>query len=192
MNMSKLESQWFALQVKSRKEHVCAHVLRSKGYEEFLPIEVIANGGTSRRAAAQPRPLFPGYIFCRLRANASGLIVTTPGVIRIVGYGGVPCAIREEEIENIQRLVGSGRPTWSWPYVPAGQRVRITRGPLRGVSGKLVRAKNVHTLIVSIDLLQRSAAVEVDVESVATADLVISNVSLPMSDNSAFESVCIH
>ncbi len=203
MNLSKFESQWFALQVRNRKEHVCAQILRSKGYEEFLPIDVTARGDASRRATAQPRALFPGYVFCRLRANASGLIVTTPGVIRVVGYGGVPCPISEEEIENIQRLVSSGRPTWNWPYVPAGQRFRITRGPLRGVTGKFVRAKNAHTLIVSIDLLQRSAAVEVDVECVATADLVTGNVqatprladatggvmSLPVSDNRPSGSV---
>src|SRR5882757_855398 len=171
MNLSIFEKQWFALQVRSRREYVCAQILRTKGYEEFLPTKVAAAGRTTC-AAGQPWPLFPGYVFCRLHANASGLIVTTPGVIRLVGYGRQPYPICEEEIENIRRLVNSGLPTSSWPYMCAGQRLRITKGPLRGVTGTLVQVKKVNKLIVSIDLLQRSAAVEVDIESVPTADLV--------------------
>jgi len=168
MNLENSENQWFALQVRTRYEHKCAMILRSKGYEEFVPLGMLRAGVSPRSASTNRQPVFPGYVFCKLTANACGLIVTTPGVIRVVGYGRVPSAIGNEEIENIQRLVDSGRPACAWPYFSAGQRIRMMSGALRGVTGTLLRAKNLHKLIVSVDLLRRSVAVELDADCVAT------------------------
>ena len=169
MDLQKLDNQWFALQVKCGRESMCAQILRYKGYEEFLPLGIV---GVSGRPTLAPTPLFPGYLFCRLSAQVYGPIVTTPGVIRVLGFGGIPSPVSEAEIENLQRLVDSNHPTSRWPYVALGQLVRITRGALRGLTGKLVRVKNTHRLIVSIDLLLRSVATELDAESVATANFV--------------------
>jgi len=168
MDLGKFGNQWFALQVKTRREHICAHMLRSKGYEEFLPLcRPRVGEGASRALGSAQFPLFPGYLFCRLVGRACGPILTTPGVIRLVGYGGVPSPIGQDQITNIRRLVDSGHPSCAWSYIPAGQRVRITAGPLCGVTGTLLRAKNIHRLIVSIDLLQRSAAVELPAECIS-------------------------
>jgi transcription antitermination factor NusG len=179
MDFRKLDNQWFALQVRARFEDRCARALRGKGYEEFLPLCKFISRGHDAESLKRPKPLFPGYVFCKFKHDAKGPVVTTPGVIRPVGFGGMPCPINEEEIENIRRVVDSECPALSWPYVPAGHVLRITRGPLSGVTGTLVRVKNVHRLVVSIDLLKRSAAVEVDAECVSTADPITENVSAP-------------
>src|SRR6267142_2502660 len=185
MDVGTFENQWFALHVRSRREHMCAQILRSKGYEEFLPLAMPGVSGSLRRVSTQRQPLFPGYVFCRLSANVCGPIVTTPGVIRILGFGGVPSPISEEQIKNIQHLVDYDHPTYRWPYISVGQRIRITSGALRGVTGVLLRTKNVHRLIVSIDLLLRSVAVEVDTACVTTADLV-TNASVNEINSNAY------
>ena len=176
MDSRKFDDRWFALQVKTRFEAICARVLRSKGYEKFVPVCKFVSRRSDTRSLTQPKALFPGYVFCRFNHDAKGLIVTTPGVIRIVGYGKMPCPISEDEIENIRLVIRSEYAAVSWPYVTAGQRLRITKGPLRGVTGTLIRVKNDDRLIISVDLLQRSAAVDVDAECVATADPVGGNV----------------
>jgi transcription antitermination factor NusG len=158
------DSQWFALQVRPRWEQKCALILRNKGYDEFLPLctaGVYPRSG-KLRAHAEPRPLFPGYLFCRLSQNVRGPVITTPGVIRVVGYGGIPTPINEEEMRNIHLLLELGRPARPHPYLQVGQKVRITAGPFREIEGYLVKVKNGHRFVVSIDPLRRSAAVEVD------------------------------
>lgn len=172
LDLLKLNNQWFALQVKCGREAMCAQILRNKGYEGFLPLGIVGVSGHPLRASTRRWPLFPGYLFCRLSADVYGPIVTTPGVLRVLGFGGIPSPVSEAEIENLQRLVDSGHPTSRWPYFAVGQLVRITRGALCGLTGKLVRVKNAYRLIVSIDLLLRSVATEVDAESVATANFV--------------------
>ena len=169
MDFHRLENQWFALQVKTRFESRCALILRSKGYDEYLPLRKSNPRPNESRVAIGGQPLFPGYVFCKLNANARGPVVTTPGVIRVVGYGGVPAAISDEEVSSIKSFVESGRPVYPWPNCHAGQHVRVTAGPLRGLEGSLVRTKSVDRLVVSITLLQRSAAVELDAASVVCA-----------------------
>ncbi|SRR5258708_4601619 len=169
MDFRRFENQWFALQVKRRFEQTCARLLRSKGYEEFLPLCKSPSTGNVARARTEVEPLFPGYVFCRLTENAKGPVVTTPGVIRVVGYGGTPSSISDEEIASIRTFVESGRPVYPWPYFDFGQRIRLTAGPLRGVEGSFIRIKNVSRLVVSISLLRRSAAVEIDADWVVSA-----------------------
>src|SRR5437762_13159790 len=110
MDFRRFDNQWFALQVRCRREQICARILRSKGYEEFLPLSCIAADRKDFYAPVEPRPLFPGYVFCKLGGSARGPIMTTPGVIRVVGYGGVPSPITEEEIASIRSIADSKRP----------------------------------------------------------------------------------
>ncbi len=165
MDFRRVENQWFALQVKTRSEQACSHILRNKGYEEFLPL-CPSDQTQSRPARENRQPLFPGYVFCRFSTDVRGPVMTTPGVIRIVGYGGVASPITHDEIANIQLIVSSGQRVWAVPYSGVGQSIRITRGPFRGAVGSLLKVKNSHRLIVSIDVLQRSAAVELNADSV--------------------------
>ncbi len=107
-------------------------------------------------------PLFPGYLFCRFDPQHRLPILKTPGVIQIVGYNRIPTPIDEIEIKAIQTLVASGLQTQPWPFLAVGERVRIESGSLRGLDGIVVKMKENHRLVVSITLLRRSVAVEID------------------------------
>lgn len=183
MDLARFANQWFALQVKHGFEHVCACMLRGKGYEEFLPLCTFPDMATGRKVRSRPQPLFPGYLFCRLSGDANGPVVTTPGVIRIVGYGRTPSPICEEEIVAIRSLMESGCGVSSWPYLQTGQSVRLIAGPLCGIEGILLKIKNAHRLVVSISLLQRSAAVEIDTGWIAAPPANVTGVS-----NQAFKN----
>ena len=161
MEREKLPYPWFALQVKGNYENVVAAHLGSRGYECFLP-HCKTRSRWSDRWKEISRPLFPGYLFCQLDPSNRGPILTVPGVTRIVGMGKNPVAIDETEIVAIQEAVKSGLPSQPWPYLQIGRRVRIDRGPLCGLEGILSDFKGEHRLVLSVTLLQRSVAVEVE------------------------------
>ena len=152
---------WFALQVRAKHEAGVAQFLQGKGYIWFLPSYKCRKRLCDRVKVADA-PLFPGYLFCRFDPEKRLPILTTPGVIQIVGYNRAPVAIDDSEIEALQMLVQSGLPNQPWPFVRIGDRVQIEAGPLRGVEGILVAAKAGHRLILSVSLLQRSVAVQID------------------------------
>ncbi len=107
-------------------------------------------------------PLFPGYLFCRMDPYNRLPVLMTPGVIQIVGAGKTLIPVQEEEIVAIQRVVRNGLVTMPWPYLQVGQVARIEEGPLRGMTGIIVRIKSGMKLVLSVSLLQRSVAVEID------------------------------
>jgi len=152
---------WFALQVRPRAEKLIAQVLRDKGYEEFLPLYQ-SNRRWSSRSKVIELPLFPGYVFCRINLLVRAPILTTPGIIRIVGIGRTPSPIADHEIVALQNIVKSGLAAEPWPYPQTGDRVRVEGGPFQGIEGVVVRHKNRDRLVVSVVLLQRSVSVELD------------------------------
>jgi transcription antitermination factor NusG len=152
---------WFALQVRARYEQGVADHLEGKGYEWFLPLYKCRKRWSDRIKEVEA-PLFPGYLFCRLDPQDRLPILKTPGMIQIVGSNRTPIAVDESEIEAIQRMVASGIPNQPWPFLSAGDRVRIESGPLSGLEGILVEFKGNHRLVLSVTLLQRSVAVEID------------------------------
>lgn len=154
---------WYALRVKPRFEKLVHTHLEGKGYEAFLPTYVSKNRW-SDRVKSVTLPLFPGYTFCRFDVNSRLPILITPGVQFVVGMGRTPLAVDEAEIQTLRHAVNSGQPLRPWPYVKIGQKVEIERGPLQGLSGVVIRIKNVDRLIVSVSLLMRSVAVEMDHE----------------------------
>jgi len=167
MDLSKLGSCWYALQTKSKHEHVVATILRNKGYEEFLPLchpRPPMRHCDNQLRRGELRPLYPGYIFCRFNPNARGPIVTTPGIVRILGGGSGPAVVSEIEIENIRRILTSNLTVNSCAYLNVGQRVRVVSGPLRGVEGILARFKGQFRIVVSVHVLQRSSEVEVNLD----------------------------
>ncbi len=149
--------QWFALQVRPRFERQVATILRNKGYEEFLPTH---EERTKKRSFAS-RPLFPGYLFCRVGSNAHGFVVTTPGVIRIVGFGGKPVPIDVEEIHSLQIVVRSGLPVTTLHGFHPGDKVFIKEGPLSGAAGVLTSFRSRERFVVTITMMMRSVAAEV-------------------------------
>ncbi len=156
------ELQWFALQVKPRYEKVASTMLRNKGFEEFLPL-YRASRRWSDRIAQVDLPLFPGYVFCRFDPMDRRIsIVSTPGVLSIVGMGRTPAPIEDGEIAAVQAVIKSGCQAEPWPFLNLGDKVRVAYGSLTGVEGILVERKKQHRLVISVALLQRSVAVEID------------------------------
>jgi len=152
---------WFALQVRCRYERNVASHLDGKGYEWFLPTYKARRRWSDRMKAAV-LPLFPGYLFCRFNPLDRLPILKTPGMISIVGTAKIPTAVDEAEIKALQTLVLSGLPREPWPYLQVGQRVRIEHGSLSGLEGIMLRHKGQDRLVLSVSLLRRSTAVEID------------------------------
>jgi transcriptional antiterminator NusG len=164
--------QWYALYTRSRCEQLVYDQLMAKGFSLFLPrIEVWSQRSGKGRLA--PVPMFPGYLFLHHAMDKESYIEVRKarGLVRILGerwdrLGVVP----EKEIEAIQTVVQVRVPLLPYPYLRQGQRVRITRGPLTGMEGILVQSKpSKGLLVLSVELLQRSVAVEVDCSVVVSA-----------------------
>ena len=157
----KREAGWLAIQVRPRHELLAAKILSNKGYEPFVPLYRSKRQWSDRRKEVD-LPLFGGYVFCRLSVAAWGPIITTPGVIRIVCAGKTIAVISDSEIEFIRTVVQNGFKAEPCSYLKKGDRVRVEDGPLAGVEGLLVGWENGHRLILSIDLVQSSVAVDVN------------------------------
>lgn len=155
-------TSWFGIHVRSQCEVQAYDELRYRGFETFLPQHQVKRRW-SDRVKILDLPLFPGYLFCRFGLSDRVRVLGTRGVARIVGAGSKPIPISELEIQHVQTLVGSKTPLVPWPYLKAGHRVRIDSGPLAGVEGIVIRAADGrHRVVVSVDLLQRAVATEID------------------------------
>jgi transcription antitermination factor NusG len=152
---------WFALRVKSRSEKIVSTIARYKGFEEFLPL-YHGRRRWSDRFKSVELPLFPGYVFCRINPEFRLPLLTIPGVLSFVGIGRLPAPIDDAEIEAIQKAIGTGRLAEPYPYLEVGQRVRLAEGPLAGLEGFLVEVRKQPRIAVSVSLLKRSVAVEID------------------------------
>jgi transcription antitermination factor NusG len=158
---SNAASLWFALQVRSRYETIVATLLRGKGYEWFLPTYKCRRQWSDRIRETE-LPLFPGYLFCRFDPQCRLPILTTPGLISIVGRGKTPIPVDEDEITALRKVVTFGLRSEPWPYLQIGQRVKIDYGALSGLEGILIGSKGQHRIVLSVTLLQRSVATEID------------------------------
>ena len=159
---------WFAVTVKPNHERAAAQALDAKGLEVFLPLYRARRRWTDR-VKELDLPLFGGYVFCRFERPEKARVLATPAVTSVVGFGHQPASIPESEIESVRMLVASGLPLGPWPLLRVGQRVRIGAGPLAGVEGVLSRIKDGWRVVVSVELLQRAVAAEVDRDIVAAA-----------------------
>lgn len=161
-------SAWYGIRTRSNCEKVAAHVLASKTYATYMPVYK-ARRRWSDRVVEVERPLFPGYVFCRLNPRERLLpVLTSPGVVSVVGFGKQPVPIPDVDIEAVKKLLESGSGVEPHPFARAGQRVRITRGSLSGLEGILVKKRNEWRMVVSITLLQRSVSVEIDRDCISS------------------------
>lgn len=154
---------WFTIRVKSRCEHVVSEGLRARGIEEF-PAFYRARRRWSDRFKEVELPLFPGYVFARFDPDRRFPILSTHGVVMIVSASSKPIPVPEEEIAAVRAIIASGLPAIPCPFLRTGQRILIRRGPLAGVEGIVTAIKKQYRLVVSVTLLQRSVAVEIDRE----------------------------
>lgn len=157
-----MSTQWFAISVRSNHESIVKTMLEHKGYEVFLPL-YRHRRKWSDRVKESSSPLFPGYVFCRFDPSLiSAPVVTTPGVIKVIGVGPTPVAVDDAEIESIRKVVAAGFTVSPWSQFQPGSAVNILSGPLAGVQGTVVRIKSQDELVLSISLLQRSVVVHID------------------------------
>ncbi|HEX6566226.1 MAG TPA: UpxY family transcription antiterminator [Chthoniobacterales bacterium] len=165
MDIPSNADRWYALQVRTRWEDSTATLLAGKGYRTFLP-SIKTKERRSGRSKEIAKPLFSGYVFCQFDAVNRLPILVTPGVIAVVGRGRTPIAIEDSEISAIQRVVSCGFQPEPWPYLEVGQSIRIEDGALSGLEGILVSFKGSRRIVVSVSLLKRSVALEIDRSSV--------------------------
>jgi len=168
--------QWFALRVRSNCENLIAVALRGKGYAEFFPVYRKRSRWSDRMKQIE-LPLFPGYVFARFDVDRRLPILTIPGVMHVVGVGKRPEPIEEAELRAVECFIASGLPVEPWPYLRTGQVVEVDQGSLSGMKGILLEIKNAYRLVVSLTLLHRSVAVEIDrdcVRPISSAALALS------------------
>ncbi len=163
--MAVSEAPWFALWTHSNCEQLVRDQLTAKGFDAFLPtIRDWSRRGGVRRLIS--RPMFPSYLFVRHSMDKLSYIeiMKSNGLVRILGERWDKLApVRDAEIDAIRQLVTSDLSLMPYPFLREGQRVRITDGPLSGIEGILVRSRpNRGLLVLSVELLHRSVAVEVD------------------------------
>lgn len=152
---------WYALRIRSRFEKCVAKHLRDKGYEEYLPL-ARSTRRWSDRMKTVTTPLVPGYLFCKFDIQDRLPILIVPGVLSIVGIGKAPATIPESQISSLQQVITSGMQCGPWPFVRAGQSVSVERGPFAGLKGIVIQDKSSLRLVLSLPLLQRAVAVEMD------------------------------
>src|SRR5882757_994498 len=152
---------WFALRVRSRRETMTAAQLEGQGFECFLPLYKSIRRWSDRLKELE-QPLFPGYLFCRFDFQNRRPILMTPGVQQIVGVGRTAIPVEESELECIRAALASELPNHPWPYLQIGERVRVNYGSLNNLEGILINFKGSHRIVLSMTLLQRSVAMEID------------------------------
>jgi len=167
-------TSWVAVVVRSRAERRVQTGLAAAGLETFVPWYKVRRNWSDRIKALEHN-LFPGYIFCRSTYAQRHLVMSQPGVERVVSFDRQPAIIPDEEIVALRRTVESGLPMLPWPFLKAGQRVRIDRGVLEGIEGALARDSNSTRIVVSVDVLQRSVAIEVDRDMICPIPLGVSH-----------------
>jgi transcription antitermination factor NusG len=162
--------KWYAIQTRPRHEKRVAERLRSKSLEAFLPVHRCKHRWNNGVLADVELPLFPCYLFARTPAHERVRLLQLPGIVGIAASTTHPTAIPDREIEAL-RIVTSLFSVEPHPFLNVGDRVRIVAGPLAGMEGILARRKQLCRLILTIETIMRSIAVEVsefDIEVVPT------------------------
>jgi transcription antitermination factor NusG len=156
------ELRWYAAYTSAKREKRVALQMGQRSIEHFLPVYESLRRWKDRRIKLE-LPLFPGYVFVRLPLCDHLRVLQMPGVARLVGFNGQPAVLPDSEIEALRTGLAAQLRAEPHPYLTVGRRVRIVRGPLEGVEGILIRRKNALRVVLSLDLIMRSASVEVDV-----------------------------
>jgi transcription antitermination factor NusG len=152
---------WYAIYTRHRHEKSVARTLTAKGFTIFLPLYSAARRWKDRTKVIT-LPLFSCYVFIQGGLERRLDIVTTEGIHGFVCCAGLPATIPPQEIDNIRQVVERSIKIDPHPFIKRGDRVRVKAGPLDGIEGILVRKKNFSRLVLTVELLGKSAAVEVD------------------------------
>jgi transcription antitermination factor NusG len=160
-----MESQhsecWYAIRVRTGYESLAARALDWKNIKRLLPMSTEVRLWGKRRQKLQ-LPAFPGYLFAQFGMPRKLDVLTSPGVMSIVGFGGTPAPISQCEIDSIKTIVTAGAEVTAEPFLAAGDRVEVVAGALCGLRGFLLAVKGKTRVVISVSLLQRSVAIEID------------------------------
>lgn len=154
-------TNWFVLRVKPKHEKRVFELVNYQGYRAFLPLFLQRRKWGTRWHDIEA-PLFPSYVFCSFQRQDWVPIINTPGVVDVVRNGKTLLPVEPSEIESLQIAQDANLAMEPWPYLPIGSELKINAGPLAGLTGLLIKVKQGSRLVLSVTLLQRSVAVEID------------------------------
>jgi transcription antitermination factor NusG len=157
--------RWYAAYTCANHEKRVVAQLVERGIEHFLPLYRSLHRWTDRRVELE-LPLFPGYVFVRLALRERLRVVRIPGVVHLVGFGGLPTPLPDDELAILRSGLTECPRAEPHPFLTVGRRVQITSGPFAGLGGLLERKKGKMRVVVSLDLIQRSLSVDVDATQV--------------------------
>ena len=166
--VSPIQASWFAAYTCARHEKSVARQLEDRDVDCFLPLYKSWRRWADRRKQIE-LALFPSYVFVHIDSRERLRVLQLPGVVRLVSFNGSPAALPDSEIEGLRSGLEQGVYAQPHPYLRTGNRVRVVRGPLSGTSGILVRKKDKFRFVISIDVLMRSVAVELNTEDIVAA-----------------------
>jgi len=158
---------WYALYSRARQERKVYERLRDLDFETYLPF-VTRERRWQHRTATVEWPLFPGYVFVRVRADTLPEVLDVAGVLTVVRHDGIPAPIREKVIEDLRRLARLARETGTLPrpapLIRRGRPVRIVSGPLEGVEGVVVEPKGGGRVLfeLGVDVIGQGLKLEVE------------------------------
>lgn len=168
--MDRQVDYWFAVHTRSRHEKQVDSLLREKHIDSFLPLVKTLSRRRDRKVFVD-LPLFPGYLFVHIPWDSIFEVISTRGVVRIIGTDRYePTSIPEKQVNDIKILVNSNVKIDPYKYLQDGKMVRVKSGPLMGVEGILVKRKSNYRVVVSVDLLQRSTSAEVSIADIEPVD----------------------
>ncbi len=159
------QPQWYAVHTRARHEKRVAEQLVSRHIDFFLPLYQASHRWKDRLARLE-LPLFPGYVFVHLPLQERRRVLEIPSVVKLVGSRGTPTPLLANEVESLRSGLAAQLKAVPLPYLKIGHRVRVRSGPLTGAEGILVRRKDKFRIVLSIDLIMRSVAVEIDAADV--------------------------
>jgi len=161
VNSQATTNPWCAIYTRHQHEKSVSETLEAKGFEVFLPLYESTRRWKDRQKVLS-LPLFPCYVFVRGAIERRLPVLTTPGVHMIISHGEKVATVPEAEIEAIRRTLEGHFKVEPHPFLRCGERVRVVRGSLSGVEGVLTRKKNLFRLVISVEMLAQSVAVEID------------------------------
>ena len=158
-------NNWYALFTRHQHEKSVAHALTLKGFNVYLPLYRALRRWQDREKQLW-LPLFTCYVFLCEGMDRQLQVQTTPGLLHIVGSAGRPAIVPPDQLDSVRQMVESPLRVEPHPFLSSGDRVRVVSGPLFGLEGILTRTKAATRLVISMEMLGRSAAVEIDAAQV--------------------------
>lgn len=155
------QSEWYAAYTHARHEKKVAQQLQERGIEHFLPVYHSVRSWKDRRKELD-MVLFPGYVFMRIDLADKLRVLQLPGVVRFVSFNGQPTPLAGDDLAALRHALQQGIRAEHHPYLTAGRRIKVVRGPLTGARGILLRLKTNCRIVISIDAIMRSVSVEID------------------------------